>query len=266
MAGYGRHASSELAAAIAYRVLFSLVPLAALLVSLVDLVLPEDARRSVKDWLLGVIPGPAEIDRSVERAISGASVSASLAGLVALVVFLWTASGMMAAIRISFRVIWESDTGRPYVRGKLLDFALVLCTGLVAALAFGLTIIVQIVSELGRDLTDVLGSGSGGRILASLVQVGGSLVITFLVFGFLYRSVPPQRPSLRAVWPGALVGAVGFHAATAAYSFYLARFSDFNSVYGPLGAMLGFLLVVYIGAAVLLFGAELVAASARIAP
>lgn len=62
------------------------------------------------------------------------------------------------------------------------------------------------------------------------------------------------------MWPGALVGAIGFELATVAYGEYLARFRDLSVVYGSLGAVLGFLLVVYAGAVALLFGAEIVAA------
>ena len=70
--GYSRHGSSQFAAAISYRVLFSLVPLVALIVSIVDLVMPESMRQDITDWLLSAVPGPDELDQSVERAVSGA--------------------------------------------------------------------------------------------------------------------------------------------------------------------------------------------------
>ena len=57
--GYGRHACGEFAAALAYRILFSLVPFVALLATL----LPESARVDVVDWLLDASPG-ATVDRA----------------------------------------------------------------------------------------------------------------------------------------------------------------------------------------------------------
>jgi membrane protein len=72
--------------------------------------------------------------------------------------------------------------------------------------------------------------------------------------------VPPARPRWLAIWPPALLAALGFHLATAVYAFYLARYGDVTALYGPLGAVLGFLLVVYVGVLIILLGAELVAA------
>jgi membrane protein len=64
---------------------------------------------------------------------------------------------------------------------------------------------------------------------------------------------------MRPLLIGAAVGAIGFVIATVAYGWYLAQFSEFNVVYGSLGALLGFLLVVYAGVVAMLVGAELCA-------
>jgi membrane protein len=60
--------------------------------------------------------------------------------------------------------------------------------------------------------------------------------------------------------PGAIVAAVGVHLASAGFSIYLDRLGGFNDVFGPLGAILAFLLLVYAAAAILLLGACVVAA------
>ncbi len=76
----------------------------------------------------------------------------------------------------------------------------------------------------------------------------------------LYRVVPPVPVRIREVVPGAVVAAVGVHLASAGFSIYLSRFADFDDVYGPLGAVLAFLVLVYVIAVVLLFGACVAAA------
>jgi membrane protein len=65
---------------------------------------------------------------------------------------------------------------------------------------------------------------------------------------------------IRDVVPGAVVAAVGVHLASAGFSIYLSRFGGFNNVFGPLGAILAFLLLVYAVAAILLLGACVAAA------
>ena len=119
--GYGSHADSQQAAAIAFRVLFSLVPLAALTVAVVDLVIPEERREEVVEWVIETLSGSTGLEESVRRALAQGTTTASVAGLVALVGLIWAASGMMGAIRRAFRAIWASAAPVSYLRGKTLD-------------------------------------------------------------------------------------------------------------------------------------------------
>jgi Trk-type K+ transport system membrane component len=57
LSSYSRHAGSQLSAAIAYRLLFSLVPFAALLLTILDAVLEPSQREQFVQWLFGVVPG-----------------------------------------------------------------------------------------------------------------------------------------------------------------------------------------------------------------
>jgi membrane protein len=257
--GYSRHATSQFAAAISYRVLFSLVPLAAFVVAVADLLLPDEQRSDVARWLVSVVPGKS-LDATVEHALTGSRVQPGAAGLVSLLLLLWAASSMMASIRVAFRVIWENDRRRTYVRSKLLDFALVLGVGLLAVASLGATLLVQVLAEVGRDFSRAIGAGAEGKVIAAVAELLASAGLTFAVLVVLYRTVPPVAPRFRAVWAPALLAAVGFHLATALYAAYLARSGEVAAVYGPLGAVLGFLLVVYVGVTVILLGAELVAA------
>jgi membrane protein len=258
--GYGAHSLSQHAAAISFRVLFSLVPLVALTVSLLYLLLPSDLAERLVDWLFGELAGAPELEDTVERAVVGARGTASVAGLIALAGLIWGATGVMSSMRFAFRAIWETAHRRPFVRGKLLDVALVFATGLVVIVGFALAVVAEAIAQLGGNLGDALGlTGSGDR-LGEALGIGASLFVTLVCFAALYRVVPPVRPRWKALLPGAVVGAVGFQLVTIAYGWYLARFGDLADLYGSLGALLGFLLVVYAGVVAILIGAEIVVA------
>jgi membrane protein len=258
---YTRSAGSQRAAAISYHVLFSLVPFVALLVSMLQLVLPETTERRVIDWLLSALSIPGDVGESVEDAVERTAPPATLAGAIALVGLLWTATGMMASVRSAFRAIWASDADRPYLRGKLVDLALVLGAGVLVVSAFGLTVIVQLVTETSSEIAERLGGDAAATsALGSLAKLAGSLALAFAAFLLLYRVVPPVAARLRDAVPGAIVATVGFHLASAGFSIYLTRFADFDDIYGPLGAVLAFLVLVYVLAMVLLFGACVAAA------
>lgn len=247
VAAFGRHRGSLSAAAIAYHVLFSLFPLAILLVSILGLVLQDDsARRVVTDWLLDRLPLSDAGGVDLERAVSGIASPLSIAGLFALAGLLWSASGMMGAIRAGLDAIWHEAPRRPAGRAKLHDFALVLAVGGLALVSFGLTIVLRVV-------TDVAVAGELSRLVVPLA-------LTFATFALCYRYIPSATLSFRTVWVGALVGAAGFEAAKTAFSFYVANVSKFNLIYGSIGAVLAFLFFLYLAAVTFLLGAEIAAA------
>ena len=66
---YVRTECNQRAAAISYRVLFSLVPFVALLASLFELLLPEKTSDRVTSWLVSAMPLEGELEDSVARAV-----------------------------------------------------------------------------------------------------------------------------------------------------------------------------------------------------
>jgi membrane protein len=259
MRSYSRHAGSQLSAAIAYRVLFSLVPFAALILTILDVVLPPTRREQFVNWLFGVFPG-TDLQASIDNTLAASNATAPIVGLVALATLLWAASGMMASIRIAFRVIWDRERGPTYVRSKLRDFALVGFAGTLVVAAFALSVIVRIVVETGSELSDAVGWTGGATVFSTLADIGSSTLVVFAALLALYRFVPPVRTPVALLWPSALAAALAFELTVYGYAIYATRFASFSTIYGPIGAVLAFLVLVYLLAAIVLLGAETAAA------
>ena len=102
---YGRHACSELAAAIAYRILFSLVPFVALLAAC-SAPARERARRR-RRMAARRVPGHDRRAAASRRSSRPRARRTSLAGLVAFGTLIWTASGMTRSLRVALAVVWE---------------------------------------------------------------------------------------------------------------------------------------------------------------
>src|SRR5437588_12333785 len=78
------------AAGISYRVLFSVAPLAIVLVSIFGLVLQNDGvREDVVTTIVGWLPVSVAGRKDVENAITEIATPASAAGLISLGVFFW---------------------------------------------------------------------------------------------------------------------------------------------------------------------------------
>jgi membrane protein len=263
VSGYARHADSEFAAALAYRALFSVVPFIALLAAVLDAVLPAGAREDVVGWLLGALPG-TEVQASVDRELASSGALTSLAGIVALATLIWSASGMTGSLRTALAVVWEAAARPAFVRAKLRD---VLAVGVLATLvlaSFGLSLLTQVAIQAGVHATDALGLAEAGGAFGVAEELAASAFAALLI---VYGLAAPVRLPFAALWPSALVTALAIDAGVAGYAFYLVRLASFSAIYGPLGAVLAFLALLYVAAVLVLFGAELViVAAARLRP
>ena len=57
--------------------------------------------------------------------------------------------------------------------------------------------------------------------------------------------------------PGAVIAALLWLAGSAALSFYLSNFADYNATYGSLGAAIGLMMWMWLSTIVVLLGAQL---------
>ena len=257
---FGEHNCGQLAASISYYVLFSIFPLLIFFVAVVGIFLNESAQRDVVDEVMSVFPlseesGRKEVTDAVD-AVSGSSGQAL--GFLGLLGMGWAASGMFGAVRRSLNVIYhEQEFSRPFVQSKLVDLSLVLGVGIFFASSIFVTGALRVIRARSENLAAV------GDLSEELgwVWTLGILAIPFLfsfaAFTFLYAVVPAKNGTLRSAIPGAIIAALAFELVKNLFGYYVQNFSNFDVVFGSLGAVAAFLFWVFISAQILLFGAEL---------
>ncbi len=252
----------QLAAGIAYRVLFSIAPLAIVLVSIFGLVLQDDSvRHDVVNSIVDELPVSAAGRRDVENAVTAIATPASAAGLVSLLVFAWAATGMMAAIRQGLERAMGVNESRPAARGKLVDLALIVGAAVLVLVTVGLTLLGALVQKASGKVGEVFGIGAG-TLAGSLIHAA-SLVLTIVVVMLLYRFVPARGLRFRDGLVGAIVTALLFRLIALASGWIYVKTTRLSVVYGSLTAALVFLYSMYLYASALLLGAETAAAWSR---
>src|SRR5437763_6188950 len=114
------------AAGIAYRVLFSIVPLAIVVVAVFGLLLGNrEVHDALVDTVVRALPPSVASRQDVANAISDIASPSGLVGVATIALFAWAATGMMASIRTGLELVLGSGRGRPAARGKLVDLVLV---------------------------------------------------------------------------------------------------------------------------------------------
>jgi YihY family inner membrane protein len=248
----------QLAAGIAYRVLFSLVPLAIVLVAVFGRLVLDDALRArLIAWIVGWLPVSVEGEASIEKAIVELGAGESVLGLLSLAAFAWAATGMMAALRNGLETAFGVERRRPAARGKVVDFLLVAGAGALVIVAIGGAVVAQVVTRFVGGVAEALGADDGS--VTELARVTVPLALATLVVVVLYRFVPSRRLRLRDAIVGGLVTGMLLLAISAASAALLEGVSKLSVVYGSITAVLVFLYSVYLYASALLFGAAVAA-------
>jgi len=247
---YGRLGGSQFAAAISYRALFSLIPLATFVATILAEVL-SSSKVDQQD-LVSAIGGQFDLSpEGVERLdtlISSVPSPWSLAGLFTLGLALWGATGVMNSMQKTLAVVFDGGVSRSLVRGRLVSGLLVLGALGVILAAVVLSAIESVARKWSERLDEALGWQPFGFGLLFGVVVPATLLFGILVL--LYRYLPRRRPGWRAALLGGGAAAVGFQGLQVGLGWYLAGPADFTQIYGSAAAIFVFLYSVYLSASV----------------
>lgn len=245
---------STYAAAIAYYALFSMVPLALVILSIFGLVVSQDR---IVNFVFNQLPlkDTAAIQSDV-RAIVARAHEISVAGLsFGLLVLLWSSSGIFAAIRKGLNATRRRRRSRPFWRQKLVDFILVPSLGLLIIISIALTAAAQIaIAHVGKFGPFNLSGNIGLQVTSYLLP----LPFSFVTFLLLYRYVPSSRPIWMEAISGAALASVLFELVKNLYAliFSFTSFSKDTAIYAGFGTALGVLLWLFLNASILLLGLE----------
>ena len=244
---------TQMAAAISYYTLFSLIPLLILVVAVFGLVLRDASslEQDVIDFLVESLPIP---EGDVEEAVQGASKLAPQLAAVALLGAIWTSGALSASLRTALNVAFEARRGRPALRGKLIDYALLPILGVPVLGGVVLSAAWRIVR---REVEDLPLGTSEFQWVWEAVAIGTSLMLSFLAFSLLYWLAPNRTVRFRYLWAGALFAAAAFEGLKYAFTIYLENFANYDVIYGSLGGVVVLLFWVFLSANILILGAEI---------
>ena len=246
-------------ASIAFYALLSFFPFLLLLVSVLGTFTASDeARQKALDFFLRYFPTRLEFISTQITALQRTQVPLGVVGGVALI---WASLGFFSAISTAVNSAWRVERQRSYLKHKLVAFLMMAtaCTLLTMTLAV-------------FSASQVVGASWFATVLSrfpwllTLQSFGVRYAATFaLVFavGLIFYFVPNAKVRFRDVWVGAVLTGLLWRLAFEGFSWYVRDMSRF-SIHGSIGAVVVFLLWVYVSAIILLYGVEFTAAYSRI--
>jgi membrane protein len=243
-------------AELAYYFLFALFPALILLSAMFSLFASTSARTNLELmlYLAKVIP-PAAF-ASVETAFSQTTRATNTGHLVfGAIAALWAATYGMSSTQAILNAIYRTKESRPYWKAKAI--------AMVSTMAiFVLVCSAMLLLVLGDDLAKFLISDLPFNTLLlalwKIVKFLAAMFFVSLVFAITYRWGPGgNNRKWRWISPGAIVGILGWLAASLGFRVYLHFYDPYATTYGSFGAVIVLLTWFYVTGFMLLLGAEI---------
>ncbi len=254
--GWFNDDAMSLGAAIAFYTIFSLAPLAIVVIALAGLVFGDDAARGALVDQLATLIGQDSaqtVQDMIARAGSrGSSIWASLFGILTIIV---GATTVFAELQTALNRVWKASLPQEsaitwLVKVRLKALALIGAIGFLLIVSLVVSAALAAFGQWAARYLPALPT------LLWLFDVITSWSVLTVLFALMYRILPDTRIPWMDVWLGAAVTAFLFAVGKFLIGFYLGT-SGVASIYGAAGSFVLILLWVYYSAAIFLFGAEL---------
>lgn len=253
--GFLDDSCTDWAAALTYYGVLALFPSAIVVVALVGVVAStDDAVNTIVGVIRDLAPGSVdEIRKPIEQVV-GQQGSAKVLLSFGLLGAVWSASGYVGAFTRAANAIYGVQETRPFYRLRPVQLLITMASLLLLAIvALGLVVSGPVARAVGEAVN------AGG--FARTAWMIGRWPVLALVAGFLLSLlgwIAPnvQPPRLRWLTVGGLLTLVVWAALSVGFGVYVANFSSYNVTYGSLGAVVAFLVWLYLSNCAVLLGVE----------
>lgn len=252
--------ATTMAAALAFRTIFSLVPLAAFAL----LIFRAFADRAmVRELLINQLYTFFNIEALELHTNQGQAMATSIqeaidpliekawtldlgsVGIVGLGVLIWAALALLVTVEQSFNRVFKAPAGRPWHLRIMIYWAIVTLGPLL------LFVSLYVAGNLYDTVRSIEGFGPWLAWMPGFTALAASWVLLFL----LYSLMPSTSVKLKPALAGSLVAAILWEMGKFGFKLY-AENASLGSLYGALGLIPLFLIWLYITWLIVLFGLE----------
>ena len=240
------------AGGVTYFNLLALFPAIGVFVSLYGLFADVTQVRGQLDQMAVFIP-PAALKLIGDQMIRLAGThggSLSLAFVVSLLLSAWSANAGMKSFFNGLNIAYDETERRSYLRRTVLTYGFTLAALVFVTIVAGLLVAVPLIlSWIDLPGLDVAWLPLRWLILFALAAAS---------FSVFYRYGPSREPPRwRWVGIGGVAAALLWLVGSLGFSWYANHVVHLDATYGPLGAVIGFMLWIWFSVLVVLIGAEL---------
>lgn len=247
---FSKHGTRE-SAALSYYAIFSLFPLALLLIVGVGTVLGPAAAKNQIDGVLRIFL-PASTANFLQDSLAQTLERRGSYGLVAGISLLWSSLGFFSNLSSALSRTFRDEEGR--IEGYSTVISRLYGVGMMTAL--GVLLVASLATTVVFSLIDLVVFYQ----TTSWLTTGALIVplsLSVAIFAFLYRFVPRRRVRWDAIWVAAFLGGGAWELAKRSFTWYLDNVASYSLVYGSVATVIVMMLWVYLTGLIILLAAEI---------
>ena len=248
-----KHRVILIAAGITFYSILALFPAIAALVAVYGLFADPATIAGNLDQLSGVAPeGATDVLRDqLNRLASQGGSTLGVAFIVGLLVSLWSANAGVKSLFDGLNIVHGEDEKRGFIKLNMVSLAFTVATILFALLSLAAIVVVPLIINF-------FGLAEASNLIMRIARWPILLVLVAFALAVLYRYGPDRaKAQWRWITWGSAFAAVVWLAASILFSWYAANFGGYNKTYGSLGAIVGFMVWIWLSVIVILIGAEI---------
>ncbi|MEI6091870.1 MAG: YihY/virulence factor BrkB family protein [bacterium] len=253
-----KHHVYMIASGIAFNLLIYALPLALVILYVIDLVFGV---KNINPFLENLFseflpPTPAvkELLGQLIKEANSISDHISLLGIIGIGLLFWVASLLISSIRIALNVIFEMKAKHYFLIYRLKDIFL---TFILTVVIFLYTYAFPLYSFVYSFFEKLVPKYLHYFISNSFILIV-SLSSSFIVFYVIYGLIPNQKLPAYIKFRSSLLSAVAIELGRRIFGYYITYFSNYGRFYGGVAILAAMAAWLYYSSLIILFSAEIV--------
>jgi membrane protein len=241
-----------IAAGVTFYVVLAIFPAIAALVAIYGFFADPATIASELDGAAGFLPGGAlDVIRTEITRLSAQKSALGITFIVGLLASLWSANAGMKSIFDALNLVYSEPEKRGFFKLNAASLLFTVSAILFLLIALGAVVVLPVI--LG-----FIGLGDVGDIIVRVARWPALFVLASLALAFVFRYGPSRREARwRWITWGSAFAALCWIVTSLLFSWYAQNFGSYNKTYGSLGAIIAFMMWIWLSSIVVLLGAEL---------
>lgn len=243
----------SIAAGVTYYGLLAIFPAIAALVSIFGLFADTAVLGERLETMSAVMPAGAieVIEDQLKRLASHGEQTLGFTFVTGLLISLWSSNAGMKAMFDALNIVYDETEKRSFIRLNAISLLFTLGAILFIVVAIATVVVLPVALKF-------VGLERQTEFLLTVLRWPAIFVVVAFAIALIYRHGPSrEKAKWRWLTLGSIVASLLWIGVSMLFSWYATNFGKYNETYGSLGAVVGFMVWIWLSSIVILLGAEL---------